>query len=581
MTWNNDFVQAFLNICYPTSQLYVGKSTHVPQKHVFVYVIFWLVLIVFKLWFSYRYIVYPVTIPSLELYDDYVNFGQDSFFSTALLFFVWWFPHYLVYLIDLSIWYSVLASFVGGFIALVDRQGAVRDAATFRSHFMKSPIAFCQRLMPSSSKVNAQARNIAASTASLNNIVTDTAALMTNGKKAPVKAVEMTSKPQRNYSAADLFSQPSTSTSHSGKVNRTEEINANPASNLMESAASSLGESIGLRWLVFAKVWNEIIVRLRNEDHINDTEKDNFMFSLFDQLSKPVYLPLYQTAGCFEVAMCAFKDASVEFNNETEPEKKISVVESFFTKGMDLTTREAVNEVRELTTVVLMKLLGPIHVEDMSSITSTLELWGSSSTGELFARMDANTVNGLIKSLTTIVSTLKGSIGKRSKNIVVTAEVIKQHEETIEQSEFDRTQSKDINPASSMKKSISTGFLSGLADHNDSSATASKKKSTRFAKLQPFRKKFTVNDTVRDKIREELRNLLSNLRNSIRSKSNVASESKDIIDRLTFVLSMESGFFWSDIYASKQIDEMSKNDSVISIIKKLNGLLGLQQSQVS
>lgn len=153
MTWNNDIVQAILNICYPTSQLYVGKKINVPFKEVAWYILYWLTLITFKLWFGYRYIVNPVTVPSLELYDDYMNFQNLPFLKTSIIMFVWWFPHFLVYLIDLSIWYSCWSSIVGGFVALVDRQGAVRDSKSFRAHFMRSPMAFCQKVMAITSRV--------------------------------------------------------------------------------------------------------------------------------------------------------------------------------------------------------------------------------------------------------------------------------------------------------------------------------------------------------------------------------------------------------------------------------------------
>jgi hypothetical protein len=153
MVWNNDIIQAVLNICYPTSQLYIGKKIHVPVREASSYIFYWLTLIAFKLWFGYRYIVSPVAAPSLELYDDYMNFGTLPFYKTALIIFVWWFPHFLVYCIDLSIWYSCWSSIVGGFIALVERQGAVRDSVSFRAHFMRAPMAFCQKVMAVTSKV--------------------------------------------------------------------------------------------------------------------------------------------------------------------------------------------------------------------------------------------------------------------------------------------------------------------------------------------------------------------------------------------------------------------------------------------
>ena len=123
MTSKSEIVQAVIQICYPTAQLYVGKVMHVSQSEVFVYIIYWLTLIAFKLWFGYRYIVFPVTVPSLELFDDYMNYEEVKFVRTATLMFAWWFPHFMVYIIDLSIWYSVWSSMVGGFVALYERQG--------------------------------------------------------------------------------------------------------------------------------------------------------------------------------------------------------------------------------------------------------------------------------------------------------------------------------------------------------------------------------------------------------------------------------------------------------------------------
>ena len=54
------------------------------------------------------------------------------------------------------------------------------------------------------------------------------------------------------------------------------------------------------RWIIFGRVWNEIICKLRDSDHLSDSEKENLLFSSFDWLKKPIYLPLFQTAGCID-----------------------------------------------------------------------------------------------------------------------------------------------------------------------------------------------------------------------------------------------------------------------------------------
>lgn len=63
-------------------------------------------------------------------------------------------------------------------------------------------------------------------------------------------------------------------------------------------------------------------------------------------------------------------------------------------------------------------------------------------------------------------------------------------------------------------------------------------------------------------------------------KSGVTPESQDLIDRVTFILSMENGFLWNDVYASTQIDELARDFRVASVLSKANGLLRLRQTQV-
>merc|ERR1711871_1409790 len=85
---------------------------------------------------------------------------------------MWWFPHFLVFIIDLSIFYSLWSSIVGAYVALVERQGAVRDSLTFRGHFMRSPVAFCQKIMPEDSYVSVQGTlKGSLSTSSITNIM--------------------------------------------------------------------------------------------------------------------------------------------------------------------------------------------------------------------------------------------------------------------------------------------------------------------------------------------------------------------------------------------------------------------------
>lgn len=360
LDWKNEFVQALLNICYPFSQLYVGKVVHVPQKEVFSYIFFWLTLISFKLWFGYKFVVFPVTVPTLELYDDYMNYEKISFIKTSSLIFFWWFPHFLVYIIDLSIWYAVWSSVVGGAIAIVDRQGAVRESKSFRQHFMRAPLAIVQKLMPNSSMVNQKGVVIAkASTASLTSIA------MLSKPTKPVSAVKdiktrnesIQSKKSdrgsfgksanRAKSSADLVSFNDMMKEENTKPKATP---VPPSYQDGDGDAATLADSVSgfldirsQRWVIFAKIWNEIINKLRERDEISNSEKENFLFTSFDWLSKPTYLPLYQTAGSVGLASIAFKEAATAYQSEKDLQKKMIIVETF-SRTMVATLQEAVHE---------------------------------------------------------------------------------------------------------------------------------------------------------------------------------------------------------------------------------------------
>ena len=61
--------------------------------------------------------------------------------------------------------------------------------------------------------------------------------------------------------------------------------------------------------------------------------------------------------------------------------------------------------------------------------------------------------------------------------------------------------------------------------------------------------------------------LLGHLRSFLKS-SKVTDVSKDLSDRITFILSVESGFLWSDIYASTQLDTLAQDFRVPSVLNK-------------
>ena len=63
-------------------------------------------------------------------------------------------------------------------------------------------------------------------------------------------------------------------------------------------------------------------------------------------------------------------------------------------------------------------------------------------------------------------------------------------------------------------------------------------------------------DALRDQVRDKFRNLAYALKGLLR-ETDIDPESRDVLDRITFLLSMENGFLWDDAYASDQLDAVT------------------------
>jgi len=86
-------------------------------------------------------------------------------------------------------------------------------------------------------------------------------------------------------------------------------------------------------------------------------------------------------------------------------------------------------------------------------------------------------------------------------------------------------------------------------------------------------------DALRDQVRDKFRNMAHAIKGLVKGNQ-TDSESRDIVDRITFLLSMENGFFWDDAYASDQLDDVSKNVTYKAVLKKIHGLVNLHPDDV-
>lgn len=500
-TSNNDYLQSFLNILYPMSRLYVGKECHESFKHAKDYMVFWITMIAFKLVFSYRFEVSAMVLPTLEITDDYINYHNMSFEKMSLLLVLRWLPQFLVYTIDMSIWYALWQAFAGTSVGLQDNLGSVRDINDIRDNFVRAPEAFCKKMLSDDagsrkgSSANFNSRD------SLNNVTEATKLL----------------------DAAE--------------------------SQRLQSYVNNLLDVRIQKWVMFSAAWNEVIDQMRQEDILSNRERDYLLFSRFDGFSQAIYLPVFQTAGVIDEVLAEIERPQEDVPLDTDAELFRPVVEH-------TTMRTAVSEVWELGSFVLVHLMGHVHNTDIASIMNMVLRWSES--GSLCDHVKMAHIRKAMVQFKGLISLLDKSLKRRKP---ITKGKPKAVAQKSNRASVAVAQSLAKSGGGNIRRAISASSLSAMEVTSDFS------RPEQGYTLQRQVHKTVIVDALRDQVREKFRNMISCLKGLLKN-SNEDLESRDVLDRITFMLSMENGFMWDDSYASEQLDKLSKDDLVTKVLTK-------------
>ncbi|XVF58503.1 hypothetical protein PTKIN_Ptkin07bG0071100 [Pterospermum kingtungense] len=135
-------------------KLYVGRGMHEDLFSLLKYTFFWIMLLVFKLSFSYFVEIFPLVRPTKEILgmrvENYLlhEFVPNVAHNIGALIAVWA-PIILVYFMDAQIWYAIFSTLFGGVLGAFRHVGEIRTLGMLRSRFQKVPPAFGQCFMPS------------------------------------------------------------------------------------------------------------------------------------------------------------------------------------------------------------------------------------------------------------------------------------------------------------------------------------------------------------------------------------------------------------------------------------------------
>jgi callose synthase len=360
-TSQNDYVQSFLNILYPLSRLYVGKEVHESCGHFAVYSFFWVTLIIWKLFFSYVFEVYSMILPTLQMTDDYMNYPDQSFVKMSTILILRWLPQFIVYTIDMSIWYAAWQAFAGTSVGFADHLGDVRSINDIRENFGSAPENFCKKMM----SPDAGSR--------------------------------------RGSSASFLGS----SGGNLAGAENTSLLGTDP--HKLQSYVNRILDVRIQKWIMFSAAWNKIIDYFREEDICSNWESDNLKFSTFDGFSQAIYLPVFQTAGVIENVLSELERPIEEYRDA----KSGTVTDDEYFKPImaHITMRTAVSEVWELGSYLFKQMLGPVHSKDITVIMGTILKWCEN--GTVTQHLKVNGMRKIMTQYVEMVQLLEKGINKR------------------------------------------------------------------------------------------------------------------------------------------------------------------------
>ncbi|KAH7511386.1 hypothetical protein JRO89_XSUnG0206500 [Xanthoceras sorbifolium] len=136
-------------------KLYIGRGLHEDMFSLLKYTLFWILLLISKLAFSYYVEILPLVEPTKVIMDMHVdNYQWHEFFPNVThnigVVISIWAPIVLVYFMDAQIWYAIFSTLFGGIRGALSHLGEIRTLGMLRSRFESVPSALCRRLVPSS-----------------------------------------------------------------------------------------------------------------------------------------------------------------------------------------------------------------------------------------------------------------------------------------------------------------------------------------------------------------------------------------------------------------------------------------------
>lgn len=541
-TSKSSVVRKMREFADPLNRLYVGDNVLDHASDCVEYQFFWVSMIAWKLFFSYKFEIAPLITPTLLLYADHID-NDITAFTTTCLIIIEWIPFILVYWIDITIWHALWQAFAGTFVGFSLRIGEIRNFDRVRRSFSAAADAFNTKLISRKSKTGVEIQESSASYGSL-----------------------------VGNEVLDKIQEPSSS----GGVSDTTPL---LSFSRRKQSASEMKRMRRQKWVSFSVAWNSIIDTMRSHDLLSNYEKSILEFHTIPKYQREIYLPQFQLAGCFEQFSISISELFKTNSSVSEKRIQDKILDTI---GTDPMVGECVEEIWELTNWVLNNLLGPCHTNDIKVISAILHSWSDKGYFRAFDfRLLSSCGRAFSELLQLYISNM--SSWKSSAKFVP----VKKSPSDYPSYQFSNSQSsQNRSGGGGMTKSASTTGLSSLGGKVPRRSRGAGV--ARIAAMQQATKPVDPNRKsvhsipsphimqIRDKMRTFL-NLLKRLVKSVDESDMLYSDNKAVLDRLTWILTQERGFMWDDDYTGEQLTLAVFEENSSTIFQHLYGLLTLRK----
>ncbi|RHZ20392.1 hypothetical protein DYB37_000834 [Aphanomyces astaci] len=272
-------LQTFRDLISPINRLYVGDNVLDSACDSVGYQLFWLSLLTWKMLFSYKFEIAPLVKPTLLLWADHVENQVDIVLTLALVY-VQWFPFFMIFCIDVTIWNALWVAFTGTFVGFGLKIGEVRNFERTRQAFVAAALQFNAKLIAATSKTGVE---LAAHQH-------DTSASATYGAATTTRSKSM-------HEVLNVVESPVHTTN---KKHDKQELT--PLLSFTRRIPSRREKQDARRrvWTSFGTAWDTVIDSLRADDLISNAEMGLLKFQRIPSYERQLFVPLFQLAGCFE-----------------------------------------------------------------------------------------------------------------------------------------------------------------------------------------------------------------------------------------------------------------------------------------